>query len=344
MFRQALPRAAAARQRMVMLVLVALLAGSAGSVTTSAAAAPRPAVPSRTYFGAYVNGDAAAGQTRTDVQTLEGKIGRTLDIGHHYRRWTDTGFPNSPTGATDEAWDVANGRIPMISQDDKGFSGGNIVAAINNGSQDALIRSRASRIRAFGRPLFYRLFWEMNGDWASYNEAHTSTPGTHDGPQKFIAAWRRIHDIFQRQGATNAAFVWCPNANDKPRTPENHWSRYYPGDAYVDWVCADGYNWGTGRSWSVWQSFQSIFAGIYAGYPQKPFMVAETSSVEVGGDKGQWIRDTQTTIKARMPRIKAIVWFSRGPGPQSPEDWRFDSSTRALAAYRAMGADPYFNP
>jgi endoglucanase len=232
----------------------------------------------------------------------------------------------------------------MVSQGDAGFGGPNILDAINDGSQDSLIRSTADRIRAFGHPLFYRLFWEMNGAWEPYNMTHASTPGTHDGPRKFIAAWRRIHDIFRRAGATNAAFVWCPNAADVPRTRVNHWRRYYPGDAYVDWVCADGYNRGTSHPWSSWESFRQVFLAVYSDFPRKPFMVGETGSVEQGGDKAQWIRDAEATLKRSMPRVKAVVWFSRGPSAQSPEDWRIETSPSATAAFRAMGADSYFNP
>jgi Glycosyl hydrolase family 26 len=301
-----------------------------------------PALPAGAYWGAFVNPDGINAMTRAEESDLESKIGRKLGISSHYRDWTDLSFPYSYANGADEGWDVANGRIPMISQGDSGFTGTNILDAINNGSQDAIIRAHADHIKAFGKPLFYRLFWEMNGDWEPYNEAHTSTPGTHDGTDKYVRAWRRIHDIFQQEGATNAAFVWCPNASDGPKTAENHWTRYYPGDAYVDWVCADGYNRGTARSWSSWETFESDFAAIYADYPQKPFMVGETSSVEQGGDKAQWIRDTANTLKTKMTRIKAFVWFSRGPGAQSPEDWRADSSASSLAAYAAMGADPYF--
>ena len=46
-------------------------------------------------------------------------------------------------------------------------------------------------------------------------------------------------------GVTKVAveFVWSPNyiSNIYP-----HYSHYYPGDDYVDWVGVDGYNWGSG--------------------------------------------------------------------------------------------------
>ena len=302
-------------------------------------AARGPRIPEGgAYWGAYVNSDALNGQARQEVTDFEAMTGRKLRIGHHYRGWTEN-FPYSTADRADEGWNVANGRVPMISQD--GSMG--ILDAINSGAEDGRIIDRARRIRQFGHPLFYRLFYEMNGDWMPYNEAHASTPGTHDGTEKYTRAWRRVHALFQQEGATNAAFVWCPNYDDNPDTPENHWRNYYPGDAYVDWVCADGYNRGTDKPWSTWQSFADIFRSVYADYPQKPFMVGETSSTENGGDKAQWIRDAHSYFKASMPRARAFLWFHRGLEPGS-SDFRVDTSAESLQAYREMGADPYFNP
>jgi Bacterial Ig-like domain/Glycosyl hydrolase family 26 len=304
-----------------------------------------PQVPATgAYLGAYVDGDALDAQSRSEVTDFEAMIGRALRIGHHYRPWNSR-FILTSGERSDEGWDVDNGRIPMISHSDTEYEGTvNILDAINSGSQDEQIRSQARQVRDFGHPLFYRPLREMNGDWESYNETFASTPGTHDGTEKFVAAWRRIHTIWGEEGATNAAFVWCPNAIDKPRTAENHWTLYYPGDEYVDWVCADGYNRGAEESWSDWRSFADLFAGIYADYPDKPFMIGETSAAESGGDKAQWIRDAQTEMKTSMTRIKAFVWFHRGVDTSGSTDWRVDSSPASLDAYRALAADPYFGP
>jgi hypothetical protein len=290
-------------------------------------------------LGVYVNSDAVQGQSRAEVSEFEAKIGRTLAIGHHYREWGSS-FDLDRPNVADEAWDVANGRIPMISHGDGGWNSPiNLLDAINSGSQDALIQSQARQVRAFGHRLFYRLFWEMNGDWETYNETNASTPGTHDGTAKFVAAWRRIHSIYRQEGATNALFVWCPNHSDWPATPSNHWTRYYPGDAYTDWVCADGFNRG-----QPWHHFRHLFTpSVYEDYPQKPFMVGETASVEDGGSKAAWIRDAREYMKTQMPNLKAFVWFHRGPSmTQTLFDWRVDTSPSALAAFRAMAQDPYF--
>src|SRR3954469_18906966 len=62
----------------------------------------------------------------------------------------------------------------------------------------------------------------------------------------FIAAYRKVVDIFNAQGATNVHWVWqmTDYAFRVPATDRRAAPKWYPGDAYVDNVGADGYNWG----------------------------------------------------------------------------------------------------
>jgi beta-mannanase len=183
---------------------------------------------------------------------------------------------------------------------------------------------------------------EMNGNWYPWGgpNNNSSTSST-DGPSKYIQAWRHIHDIFQSVGASNVVWVWSPNWESVPKDAYNAYSNYYPGDNYVDWVGIDGYNWGTTQTWSSWMNYSTIESAIYGSYSAtKPIMTAETASCEQGGNKAQWIADTQAAAKSQFPDIRAFIWFN-----ESKEcDWRVNSSSTALGAYQTMGADPYFNP
>jgi endoglucanase len=300
------------------------------------APAPGPGgllVPSSgALFGAWHKDPVAGGWTQQSLLDFEAMIGRKVGIDHHYYAWGD--IPGSSP-----QWDLDNGRTPLISLGgDTTFPG---FDAVNNGSQDAYIHSFAQRLKSYAKPLFFRPWYEMNGDWFPWDGTHNNTAGAYDGPAKLVQAWKRVHDIFVQEGATNVAWVWSPDAEDNPSAAWNHWANYYPGDAYVDWVGIDGYNWGTTQSWSSWQSFASIFAAVYADYATtKPIMVAETSSCDLGGDKGQWIAGASSSIKSQFPALKAVVWFDSNRNC----NWRVDSSQSSLDAYRAMGADPYFNP
>ena len=82
------------------------------------------------------------------------------------------------------------------------------LSRIAGGEYDAYVRAWAADARAYGYPFFLRLNPEMNGNWLPW--------GTKDGwngntNAEFVAAWRRIVDIFIQEEATNVTWVWCQN-------------------------------------------------------------------------------------------------------------------------------------
>jgi beta-mannanase len=190
----------------------------------------------------------------------------------------------------------------------------------------------------------------MNGNWYPWGGAAND-----NNPALYVTAWRHVHDLFVAQGATNVAWVWSPNASDNPSgagAAWNHWTNYYPGDAYVDWVAIDGYNWGTTQSWSSWQTFANIFgngtSGIYTDYAAtKPIMIAETASATSGApagtSKAQWITDMATATQNLFPSIEAVLWFDT-TSTSGVQQWPIDTSTNSLSAYTAAGQLSYFKP
>lgn len=293
---------------------------------TSSPPSPKPMPPlSGVVLGAYV--DLPGLTQSSSMQSRESQLGITYGIDSHYYDWTDP-FPSHLDVA-----DVAAGRTPMDTW------WGTSLASINNGSQDTVIKAAAARVKAFGKPMFIRWAAEMNGDWYQWSGS-TST----GGPAAYVAAWRHIHDLFAAAGVTNVAWVWAPNADSHPGgvdpTSPNSWRHYYPGDAYVDWVGIDGYNRGTTPN-ENWQSFASIFGPVYHDYAgRKPIMIAETSSVDVGGSKGAWISAAVDWIRSH-PAIRALVWFDTNLS-SSRVDWRADSSAGSWSAFTKMAHNPYF--
>jgi Glycosyl hydrolase family 26 len=293
-------------------------------IAASTSVHPPQPVPGWVIYGAFT---LLPGQTaQASVTTRESQLGRKYAVNSHYYDWADP-FPGSP-----EAADAAAGRTPMDTW--WGIDPRKIV----NGSQDALIRTRAKAVAAFGKPMFLRWGAEMNGNWYAW-----SGTAVGNDPSVFVAAWRHIHDIFATEGVHNAAWVWAPNADSHPggisTTSWNNWRNYYPGDTYVDWVGIDGYNWGATDSW---QSFGQVFGPVYADYVgRKPIMIAETGSIEAGGNKAAWLADAATWIKAHRS-IMAFVYFDTNQS-SSGLDWRADSSSTSLSAYITMARDPYFS-
>lgn len=109
------------------------------------------------------------------------------------------------------------------------------LSSITNGVHDAYIRQWALDAKSWGHPFFLRFDWEMNGNW----QFPWSEQLNGNQPGDYIVAWRHVHDIFTQNGVTNVTWVWCPNISSPTTRPM---ASLYPGDAYVDWTCLDGYN------------------------------------------------------------------------------------------------------
>ena len=118
-----------------------------------------------------------------------------------------------------------------------------------------------------------------------------------------------------------------------PSSSWNQIANYYPGDDYVDWLCMDGYNWGTSQFLTRWQSFDDIFRSTYeqlrALNATKPMMIGEMASSELGGDKAAWIEDAFERLIQDYPQIRAVIWFDL----DKETNWRIDSSPASLKAF-----------
>lgn len=237
---------------------------------------------------------------------------------------------------------VDNGATPMVTwaprDPNKGVNQSkyalkNILA----GRHDAYIRQWARDAAAWDKPMYLRFAHEMNGTWFPWS------PGVNGNTAKQSRdAWKRVHGIFQQEGATNVRWVWSPYVNCGSCSS---FTSVYPGDAYVDWVALDGYNWGTSQPGFSWQTASQVFGPSYDQIttqvaPSKPFMIAETASAEAGdggAKKAEWIKNAfNTDIPTRLPKTKAVIWFSADKTAAGETDWRVNSSDASLAAYQEV--------
>jgi Glycosyl hydrolase family 26 len=299
------------RQGVIIFTLgVAFVAGGITAPATHATAAPA------VRYGAWVQQGSAP--THLDaVRALEAQLGYRLAIDNHYRPWTNTFW-------RDEQDDIASGREPMISWTAQGTT----AAAIASGSQDATIARVADAVKALRGRVLVRFAYEM--------DQPKGRPRYLGPPAQFIAAWRHVYTLFDARGATNARFVWAPIAANYATGVAQS---FYPGNRYVDWIGADGYNWYPGRPGSKWTSFGQIFAAFdaWAAPRGKPLMVAETGVQEDPADparKAAWFADEATWLGSH-PAIRAVCYFD-GVSPKG-YDFRADTSTTSFSAFQALG-------
>ncbi|HEY2515182.1 MAG TPA: glycosyl hydrolase [Polyangiaceae bacterium] len=297
-----------------------------------------PAPAQGVFMGAFV-GVGMESESDSDSEGLFTGEEALID-----RRWVidNRFYDDSVDWVNDRTkWDIANHLVPMITW--MPYGNGDPLDEIIAGTHDAAITAQAQSAKALGAQILMRWGHEMNGNWYPWAGANNggADAGATGAADKYVAAWKHVHDLFGQAGATNVVWVWCINVADVPEESWNHWSNYYPGDAYVDWVGLDAYNWGTSSSCCVWQSFSELVDSSYNDYAgKKPIMLPETASAEVGGDKAAWINDMHQQIKTNYKAIHGVVWFDIN----KETDWRIASSPATLASYKAMALDPYFSP
>jgi hypothetical protein len=265
------------------------------------------------------------------TDSLEAALGRRFDISHTYHDWDDA-FPNEAELAR-----AARGTILFINWTPRYFNTSRIVPwrGIASGSQDPQIDATAARVKAYGRKLFMAFHTEPEPQVGMYGSA-----------TDFVAAWRHVHDRFAAKGVGNVVWVWNV-------TGSSDWYRLYkgglyPGDAYVDWIGWDPYNWYTCHN-DPWVSFgdkvgQSYDWFMRNGFGDKPFMLSEYGTRDMPGSpsaKADWFRGIVPAL-GRLPNLKAVVYFHNGTSNPGC-DWRIDTTAQARAAFAEVGRDGFVN-
>jgi hypothetical protein len=287
-----------------------------GSVSPASVTPPSPPAHGA-WVGAWVQPQRwdVAGRTSA-VTDFEQQLGRPMDLVHTYHPFLEP-FP-SPAEAR---W-LSQGRRLLISW--AGADTQQIVA----GTYDDQIRARARELRALDQPVLLRWRWEMNRPNLSHE--------VHD-PQTYVAAWQRIHTIFEQEGATNVGWVWCPMARD---FTSRNGPAYYPGNADVDWLCADVYAGPNNDSFAtVSKQFRDWAATI-----DKPVMIGELGAQRPGtAARQEWWTGAFDTIQS-WPQVKAVVLFESRGSPGQPYDLALVDDPKLLATVASLVARPYFHP
>ncbi|MET0426017.1 MAG: glycosyl hydrolase [Actinoplanes sp.] len=263
----------------------------------------------RAMVGSYLS--LGGKSLKQSLSLRRGQLGREQKIVHRFYPW-DGYVPTSEP-------DVSKSSILMVSWHGAKYD------QVNSGASDKNIASVAKKLKNMKRPILLRWGWEMNGDWFEWG----GSPNGQD-PAGYVKAWKRLHRIFRENGVTNVAWVWSPNWNSSPNVSWNKMQKYYPGDDYVDWVGVSGYDFYS-------ESPTTLFNTVVKAYgKKKPIVLSETAAIDHGsGSKAAWIKKLSAYVKA-TPSIGAVVWFDTDIQDGSPHNFRLDSDSAALAAYKSM--------
>jgi len=265
--------------------------------------------PDRIFLGAY---DNETDKSFESIVELERKLHTTFPLLHMYVAWgskPEHQFPASKVKAicdlgsipviTWEPWltSFESEKYPHLSVMEQRDVNG--LVSISKGDYDTYINKWAKDLKKISKPVFIRLGHEMNDPyrypWGPQNNK----------PEDFIAAWKHVVDIFRANKTENAIWVWSPHP------AYGHYSEYYPGDTYVDWIGTGVLNYGTVATWSQWWSFDDIFANFYNlnKVYKKPVMVTELGSLKVGGNRAEWYDKALVNMPVRYPLVKAVLFY-----------------------------------
>jgi hypothetical protein len=320
------------RKRVLLLgVLVLSLAVTAAGLATPAGAGPNdPTV----LFGARPEPGTQQGTT-----TLEGKIGRRLAAVRAYYNW-DSPFPD-----TDVTWFRNNGYALLLSvkseRRNHTFVQWRDIANAQPGS--ALhndIVTWANRIKSLGTHVYFTF----------NHEPETSLNSSGQGAE-FIAAWRKVITVFRGQGVTNADYLWIMTAYSFKARDRRRAVDWYPGEAYIDYMGADAYNWyncrpGTSNPWNSLEQLLNPMRLFAQGRTIKGLMVPEWASTEDSaqpGRKAQWFADARALFKKPgWEGFKAVLYYNKSSKYPNCR-WFVDSSQASLTAFSAMANDVYYS-
>jgi hypothetical protein len=218
-------------------------------------------------------GVSTSSKTASGLPDLETPMGRKFDVDVNF--W-DFGNATSISNisASTLSDDASNDRTPMVTwQPQLSGSSADIIPDITAGTYDTYLKAVATQLKAFNKPIFLRYGHEMNGNWYPWSGCATVSGKftcSSSAASEYVAAWKHVYNLFKANGASNVIWVWCANDQDVSSGGANHhWSDFYPGDAYVDWVSFDKYS-----------NPNSYTAAASSGVPTVTEVKADWSSAE----------------------------------------------------------------
>jgi hypothetical protein len=250
-------------------------------------------------WGVYTLQD---GNPETAVTRLESQVGRKFDLTSRYHDFST----HQHQGLFPDIYERRLGqtrRLFMSWQARVSDTNTNLSwRAIANGKYDRYINSAATRVKAFNRPVFIAF------------DAEFDTHKTKGTMADYKAAYRRVVNRFRAYNVTNVAWAWVSSgylgAGNAARIQAG-----YPGDAYVDWVGWDPYNFYRCNG-TTWKTFEQKVTPTYNwmkanGHGDKPFLLSEYGTqydANYPTRSKQWHAGIPAALK-RLPNLKALVRF-----------------------------------
>jgi hypothetical protein len=277
---------------------------------------------------------ARAGKTVSAYESYESRVGDKVSNARLYYLW-DQPFPDATA-----TWARDGGRQVFMSVRAKRLNGtlvpwSNLAAAQPGSALYAEMRAWATQIKNFQAPVYFTF----------NHEPETKVSSGNGTAEDYVLAWRNFITILRDEGVTNAEYVFIGTAYGFGR---GRAQPYYPGDAYVDAIGADAYNWYTCRpgitnAWFSMKNLVDRMMPFAEKHPNEQLMLPEFGTTEDPSDptrKPLWYAQAQQLFKEPpYDRFVLINEYDTLKGCQ----FRPDSSAASLAAFKDWLADPYYS-
>ncbi len=151
---------------------------------------------------------------------------------------------------------------------------------VARGVYDEHFRTLARDIKAYGKPVLFRLNNEMNTDWTSYCGMVTLLD-----PDFFALTWERLYNIFEDEGVDNCIWIFNPIATTTPYCSWGEDLCYLPDLDTVHVLGLTAYEMGNGSSLA---SFEKMYRELYEKnspyFTNYPHIISEFAA-GAGGEK-----------------------------------------------------------
>lgn len=277
---------------------------------------------SNRYFGIFHPGHDDGLPDLSEIRKLEQEKDINLDIISFYLAWGDKNLRDFPHEIMDsiyqenaipmvtwEPWAselALSDSIPDLNQEKKVFK------YMAEGYFDKYILDFFTTLKSYDRPVFLRFAHEFD------NPQYPWSPAGENTPEEFIAAWKHLYELLNREGGHKIVLVWNP-------WKAQNMADYFPGDKYIDWIGVTLLNYGPLNTDGQFYPFEDLYSSFHAqrdSLSRKPVMLAEFGSVRIGDRQKEWITGAMNSMKDKFREISAVVMFNSALDKNIPSnDW-----------------------
>ena len=249
---------------------------------------------------------------KSDVPALEKQMDYEFPVISEYIHYSQNEFPTDLTDILDKEGRQLQLTYQFTTSNNTELDGYTPSLDIYRGRSDDKLRDFAKQVKAYGKPILFRLNNEMNTDWTSYCGIINMVD-----PDIFVESWERMYKIFQEEGVNNTIWIFNPFDGSFPPCNWANFINYMPDSEYVQMIGLTGYE---ANNSETNKSFETIYDAIEKEY--KPFFmdwpwIISEFACGSGGDnqaadsQAEWVEGMFKCFEqGKYSNIKVAVWFN----------------------------------